>query len=63
MHGKGEKTRHIPMVPELIAVSEQIPRAVSSKGKACPRVSNNPDKATRRGDAKKQWARTLRIPF
>jgi integrase len=61
VHGKGEKTRHIPMVPELVKVLEQIPRAVSSKGEPSPWVFNNPDTATRWVDIKKQWARTLRI--
>ena len=47
VHGKGEKTRHIPMLPELVEVLEQIPRAVSSKGEVSPWVFNNPDTATR----------------
>jgi len=49
------------MVPELVEVLEQIPRAVSSKGEASPWVFNNPDSATRWVDIKKQWARTLRL--
>jgi integrase len=61
VHGKGEKTRHIPMVPELVKVLEQVPRAISSKGEPSPWVFNNPDTATRWVDIKKQWARTLRI--
>jgi integrase len=61
MHGKGEKMRHIPMVPELVEVLEEIPRAISSRGEASPYVFNNPDTATRWVDTKKQWARAMRI--
>jgi len=61
LHGKGDKMRHIPMVPELAGILEEIPRAVSEKGEASPYVFNNPDTATRWVDTKKQWARALRI--
>jgi integrase len=61
VHGKGEKMRHIPMVPELVDVLEEIPRAVSAKGVASPWVFNNPDTATRWVDTKKQWGRALRL--
>lgn len=61
VHGKGEKMRHIPMVPELVSVLENLPRAISEKGEPSPYVFNNPDTATRWIDIKKQWGRALRL--
>jgi integrase len=61
VHGKGEKMRHIPMVPELKEALGAIDRTVSADGAASPWIFNNPETGTRWVDTKKQWARALRI--
>lgn len=58
-HGKGDKKRHIPMVPELVGLLRGLPRHVSG-GKASPYVFNNPETGTRWVDIRKPWDAALR---
>ena len=60
VHGKGEKMRHIPIVPELKEVLERQPVHVKD-GKPSPYVFNNPQTSTGWVDIKKAWARALRV--
>ena len=60
VHGKGEKMRHIPIVPELKEVLERQPVHVKD-GKPSPYVFNNPHTCTGWVDIKKAWARALRV--
>lgn len=60
IHGKGEKMRHVPMVPELQKVLSEVPRSLSNDGAASPYVFNNPETGTAWVDITKQWHRALR---
>jgi len=59
-HGKGEKKRHIPMIPELSEILSALPRQVS-KGEASPYVFNNPETGTRWVDIRKPWFQALSL--
>ena len=59
-HGKGEKKRYIPIIPELIEVLKAIPRKVTG-GEASPYVFNNPGTGTRWVEIRKCWFRALRV--
>jgi integrase len=59
-HGKGEKKRHIPMIPELVEILKAIPRQVSD-GQVSPYVFNNPDTGTRWVDIRKPWFAALKV--
>ncbi len=60
VHGKGEKRRHIPMVPEVIDALKAVTRHVSKDGAASPYVFNNPQTGTCWVDIKKMWTSALR---
>jgi integrase len=59
-HGKGEKKRYIPMIPELVEVLRAIPRHVSKEGPS-PYVFNNPETGTRWVDIRKAWFAALKV--
>lgn len=59
-HGKGDKKRYIPMIPELVEVLKAIPRKVT-EGEASPYVFNNPGTGTRWVEIRKGWFRALRV--
>lgn len=59
-HGKGEKKRYIPMIPELVEILKAIPRKVT-EGEASPYVFNNPDTGTRWVDIRKPWFAALKV--
>jgi integrase len=59
-HGKGEKKRHIPLIPEVIETLEGLPRCLAD-GEPSPYVFNNPETGTRWVDIRKPWFAALKV--
>ena len=60
-HGKGDKKRYQPLIPDVVKMFRNLPRTIGPDGEESPYVFNNPETGTRWVDIKKQWARAKRL--